>query len=434
VARARSAGRVRRRAVAAALALLVAGLAAGAGPASAETDKQLRQRQSQLRQQAAEAEEQLDAISDAAVAASAALADVQAQQPQAQAALDAATAQVQVARARDVELAGRLAAAQAAEAAAVASMASGDVAIQDTSKALSRIASQAYRTGGMSTALALAMDADSPEAFTDRYVMVDAALRVQSGAMARLREQRALHAHEQEKLEAVRAEVARLKAEAEAQVAQTQAAEAAAAERKADLDSLAVQRTQALATLETEKAAHQQEAAAAQAASDDIAAELRAREAAAAARRAASGKPRPPSGGPPAATGGVLGAPLAKLTVTSDYGYRVHPVYGTRRLHAGTDFRAACGTPVYAAEAGEVIRAGVGSGYGNIVVVDHDEVAGRSVATAYAHLSRFAVGVGTSVSRGQLIAWSGSTGVGTACHLHFEVRVSGGTVDPRGWL
>jgi len=417
------------------MVLLVGALAVGAGPAQAETDKQLRQRQSELRQQAADAEEELDALSDAAAAASAALADVQARQPQAQAELDAAAAQVQVARARDVQLAGELAAAEAAEAAAVASMADGTVAIEGTAKTLSRIASQAYRTGGMNNALALALDAESPEDFTDRYVMVDAALRAQSGAMARLREQRALQVHEQEKLEAVRAEVARLKAEAEEHLAATQAAEAQAASRKAELDSLASQQARALATLESEKGAHEQQAAQAQAASDDIAAELRAREAAAAARRASTGKASTaPSGGTPAATSGVLGAPLSKMTITSSYGYRIHPVYGTRRLHAGTDFRAACGTPVYAAEAGEVIRAGVGSGYGNIMVVDHDEVAGRSVATAYAHLSRFAVGVGTNVARGQLIAYSGSTGVGTACHLHFEVRISGSTVNPVGWL
>ena len=118
----------------------------------------------------------------------------------------------------------------------------------------------------------------------------------------------------------------------------------------------------------------------------------------------------------------------------SAYGWRIHPVYGVRRLHAGTDMRAACGTPVYAAEDGEVVRAGVGSGYGNIIIVDHGTVAGRPVATASAHLSRFAAGVGDAVERGELIAYSGSTGVGTACHLHFEVRVSGSAVDATPWL
>ena len=111
--------------------------------------------------------------------------------------------------------------------------------------------------------------------------------------------------------------------------------------------------------------------------------------------------------------------------MTSPFGYRIHPVYGVRRLHTGTDMRAACGTPVYASESGEVLRAGVSSGYGNLVVIDHGTVAGRPVSTAYAHNSRFTVGAGDSVKRGQQVAWSGSTGVGTACHVHFEVRVNG---------
>lgn len=145
----------------------------------------------------------------------------------------------------------------------------------------------------------------------------------------------------------------------------------------------------------------------------------------------------PPGGQDPPVTSkaGVLGSPLkGGYTVTSPFGYRVHPVYGVRRLHSGTDMRAACGTPVYASEAGEVVRAGPSSGYGNLIVVDHGTVAGRAVATAYAHNSRFAAGPGDTVERGQLIAYSGSTGVGTACHLHFEVRVNGAAENAVPWL
>ena len=80
------------------------------------------------------------------------------------------------------------------------------------------------------------------------------------------------------------------------------------------------------------------------------------------------------------------------------------------------------------------MRAGPGTGYGSIMVIDHGTVAGQPVATAYAHLSRFVAAVGARVQRGQLVAYSGSTGVGTACHLHFEVRVDGTAVDAMGWL
>ncbi len=141
------------------------------------------------------------------------------------------------------------------------------------------------------------------------------------------------------------------------------------------------------------------------------------------------------SGGAAAPQRGVLGNPLASMTVTSGFGYRIHPVYQVRRLHAGTDLRAACGTPVYAAADGEVVRAGPGTGYGNILVIDHGTIGGRDVATAYAHLSRFASSAGQDVKKGQLVAYSGSTGVGTACHLHFEVRVDGSPTNAMaGWL
>ncbi len=117
-------------------------------------------------------------------------------------------------------------------------------------------------------------------------------------------------------------------------------------------------------------------------------------------------------------------------SITSSFGYRTHPVLGYQRLHAGTDFGAPAGAPIVAADGGVVVTAGWLGGYGNTVVISH----GGGIATLYGHQSRLAVGVGARVRRGQVIGYVGSTGMSTGPHLHFEVRVNGGPVDPVRYL
>jgi murein DD-endopeptidase MepM/ murein hydrolase activator NlpD len=111
-------------------------------------------------------------------------------------------------------------------------------------------------------------------------------------------------------------------------------------------------------------------------------------------------------------------------SVTSSYGWR----WG--RMHEGVDIGAGYGAPIYAAAAGSVIWCGWNGGYGNLVVLDH----GGNLATAYGHQSSIAVSCGQSVSQGQVIGYVGSTGRSTGPHLHFEVRINGGAVDPLGYL
>jgi murein DD-endopeptidase MepM/ murein hydrolase activator NlpD len=109
--------------------------------------------------------------------------------------------------------------------------------------------------------------------------------------------------------------------------------------------------------------------------------------------------------------------------VTSGFGWR----WG--RMHEGIDISAGYGTPIVAAAAGVVIYAGWMGGYGNLIIIDH----GGGLATAYAHQTSFAVG-GGPVSQGQTIGYVGCTGHCFGAHLHFEVRVGGGAVDPLGYL
>ncbi len=159
---------------------------------------------------------------------------------------------------------------------------------------------------------------------------------------------------------------------------------------------------------------------------------------------AASPSPRSSSAGSPTTTStttassssasseesGQLAYPLANAVVTSRFGFRTHPIFGTRRLHAGTDFRGATGTPVLAAAGGTVVSAGPRGGYGNAVIIDH----GGALATLYAHQSRLSVVAGDQVETGQVIGAVGSTGYSTGPHLHFEVRVNGTPVDPLNYL
>ena len=124
-----------------------------------------------------------------------------------------------------------------------------------------------------------------------------------------------------------------------------------------------------------------------------------------------------------------LQAPVAFRRISSRPGLRRHPILGTVRRHAGTDYAAASGTPVMAAGNGVVLRAGWSGGYGNLVELRH----ANGITTRYGHLRGLARGVrsGTRVTQGEVIGYVGSTGLSTAPHLHYEFRVGGVPRDPR---
>ena len=116
--------------------------------------------------------------------------------------------------------------------------------------------------------------------------------------------------------------------------------------------------------------------------------------------------------------------------ITSPYGWRTHPIFGTRTFHSGIDIGADYGEPILAADSGTVIYAGWISGYGNAVMIDH----GGGLVTLYGHNTEVLVSEGQQVSQGRVIAHAGSTGNSTGPHCHFEVRLHGETVNPLNYL
>ncbi len=130
-------------------------------------------------------------------------------------------------------------------------------------------------------------------------------------------------------------------------------------------------------------------------------------------------------------TGGRFAWPVpGSHRITSQYGERIHPVYKTRKFHSGIDIGAGYGLDIVAAADGKVTLATTNGGYGKCVVINH----GSGITTLYGHCSSMLVSAGDTVTKGQVIAKVGSTGVSTGPHLHFEVRINGATTNPLNYV
>ncbi|GAQ25774.1 murein hydrolase activator EnvC family protein [Tepidanaerobacter syntrophicus] len=128
---------------------------------------------------------------------------------------------------------------------------------------------------------------------------------------------------------------------------------------------------------------------------------------------------------------GIFQWPVPSSTnITSEFGWRVHPILKTNRFHEGLDIAASTGSDVVAADDGEVIFAGSYGAYGNTIIVSH----GGGISTQYSHLSRILVAEGKKVSKGDKIGLVGSTGWSTGPHLHFGVIKNGEVVNPLDWV
>lgn len=446
----------RRARMAAATTALACTLMVVTAPVGAAPTADPRDQKTAVDRQIAALKDQLHDTSADLSNAYIALRTTQAALPTAQAKLDRANAALRKAEQHNDAMAAALAVARANEARARDELAKSSAEIEETRTRVAHVAARMYQDQGLGQ-LSVALSATSPDEFATRIAMTDTVMAVQNRSLDRLSTVRAAATAQQAHVEALRQDVARAKAAAERSLKAAASARGKAASAKAQLDALAAQQARQAAAVSAKKAAEQRKlngmqaesqrlqrvlvarakaakAAAARAAAKAAAAR-KAREAAAraAASRAKKRYVPPPAPAPaPQVAAGFLQAPSSGW-ISSEFGQRYHPILSYWRLHAGRDYAADCGTPVYAAASGSVIGAGDAGGYGNRIMIDHGVHRGVNLVTTYNHLSRFAVGYG-QVSKGTVVGYVGTTGTSTGCHLHFEVYEDGTPVDPRSWL
>jgi murein DD-endopeptidase MepM/ murein hydrolase activator NlpD len=359
----------------------------------------------------------------------------QAQLPGAQQALTVAVAAQVVADTNNQTMATALAVAEADAAKSADALGQNARDSQAAQDQLANLVRNDYQQGAVS-GLSIVLEATSPEDFTDRLLTMDTVLRVRSERLRGLGTMRAQGHADQAHLVAVRQQVAALKVQADAALVQATAARSAAAAAKTNLDLLYAAQSRYEATVAAKKATEIANLAKMQAESDSLARQLAARakaarEAAALAAAAGGAHQPAPQSVPQSNGGGFLSYPLT-APVSQEFRPRGDPL----GYHPGIDFAANCGSPVYAAAAGDVIMTtpeSLSGGYGNRLIIDHGLQRGVDLTTTYNHLTSFVVTSG-HVARGQLVAYSGTTGFSTGCHLHFETREDGTPVNPRLWL
>jgi murein DD-endopeptidase MepM/ murein hydrolase activator NlpD len=460
-----------------ALALLVLPVTApaAAGPAPrVQTPEQDRVAAAE-RQALADLAESSAQVRSAAVA----LSQVAAQLPGAQRAVAEARGGLAGARAKVAAASAELERAEAAQAAAAVQVEAADAQVAQGRQDVGLMARRTYQRGRLG-GLREVMDAGEPQDVLERATMLRRVFQHQDATLDRLTTARLALASRQAGLAAERRAVVRARARAREREDRARAITEQAEVAADRVAALLATRSSALRSAEGARAADQADYASAQAASRALAERIReaarraaaeearrraqaeaaaraaaARAAQAAARsaaasaaqrsaaqaaaadaaRRASRRSRPAPQAPAADLPSSAGRagwlwPCGGCPQTSSFGWRTHPIFGDRRLHAGIDMGAPIGTTVRAAESGTVLLAGSAGGYGTLVVVGH----GGGLSTAYAHMSSISVSAGQSVGRGEKVGEVGNEGNSTGPHLHFEVRSDGEPVDPSAYV
>lgn len=436
------------------LVALTAALVAAQGlvvlvPASAEDkDDKIKQKQAvdqkidSLRGELADVDEDLSTTYLA-------LARTELEIPEAVKELEGARAELASARREDEETGKRLTSAQSEEKSLQEKAEATAESADRSDEQLTRVSLDAYKGTGTPSPVSVFTAGSDPQETVDRSMNYRLALQSQDTELAQLRTEESLSRSASDRLSAVKAEIADLKQKSEAAVARTAKAEKSAADGKAALDRLyAAQKSQKKA-LESKRAAYRDQQADLEEQSDGLDKEIDAliaqekAEAAAQRKREAAqrAKAKSSSSGSSSSSSGSSGSVAASGfqrpvggRMISVFGWRMHPVYHYRKFHAGDDFPVNCGTPVKAAQSGRVLATTSNSQSGNKLIMSHGVKGGKVITTSYHHLQSFAVSSGAHVSRGQTIAYVGTTGASTGCHLHFEVHEDGVPVDPAGYV
>jgi murein DD-endopeptidase MepM/ murein hydrolase activator NlpD len=259
---------------------------------------------------------------------------------------------------------------------------------------------RAIAENGTVSYLEVLLSATSFADFVNRYDLLQQIIRSDAAILEQVREEKALIEEKKKELEDKRSELTRLTRAAEGQ--------------KRTIEARASSREMLLSQLQSDKDAYEK-------ALDDLEATSKQLEKIIRELQAKNKQEAPSSGSYIWPVSG---------RITSPFGMRYHPVLKTYRLHTGIDIAASSGTPVKASNGGTVLTSGWMGAYGYAIIIDH----GGGISTLYAHHSANLVRSGDAVSRGDVIARVGSTGLSTGPHLHFEVRVNGVPENPMKWL
>ncbi len=338
--------------------------------------------------------------------------------------LAAAQGKVDAAARRDAEMQAKLQAAEHDLAVARAKLKAAKAQMVEQRRQIGELAASNYANGDPALmGLSVILNSQDVGELTSQMNTVDSLMDRQSGTLERLTAARVRLAEREVKVEQMTASVAVQRKAAAVNLVRTRALEQAAAKVRAQVASAVADNRAARAAASRARAADAVKLRQLKAQEDKIKQLI--------LKRARAQKKS--GGGYSGSSGGFLSRPVPGV-VTSPYGWRVHPIYGYYGLHDGTDFRAACGTPMRAVASGTVIARQWSDVYGNRLYLDLGRVNGRNMTAVYNHATSYSVGVGARVSRGQVLGSSGTTGWSTACHLHFTVLVNGNPVDPMKYM
>ncbi|AEI12807.1 M23 family metallopeptidase [Cellulomonas gilvus] len=429
--------RVSRRTATLTVAALLAGLAFAATPAMGDAIDDRREaaerEQAKNERERADAEEAMEGLEGELGAVSDRLLEIQAQLPAARLALEEANATFAKAKRELALVTGRLEDAQEQAADLETTMEADSDEATRMREAIGQMAREAYRGGGDVSSVSMILDADSSEDFIERADLVSMALRTRAQVLDDLQATESGNRNSAERLTAVQGRIGELREQAQGKVDEAKAAKEAAARAKTKLEGLQAEQQAKQQQLVAKKGEITEQLAKINREADRIEDDLN--DAIRDQRERDKDRPDDPAD-PPSSSGTLFVNPTQTkpIYVTSEYGMRFHPVLRYWRLHAGIDLRDYCGNDVYAARSGTVLWTQYRYGWGNQVMIAHNDVNGRTLATSYNHLSSFVVAPGTKVKAGQLIARAGNTGISGACHLHFEVYFNGATTNPRPYL
>jgi murein DD-endopeptidase MepM/ murein hydrolase activator NlpD len=441
----RSAGqRARAWILRAGVALLCLGLVLGAG-ASNSAAEDLKDRADEIRRALVQSKKDISSAQDAVSEATENLRKSEASLARAQRKLAVVEDQLAEARERDAATARRLASAQEALTKAEQAVVAGQAEVAAQYELIGEAVREAYQQRTPLMGLSVVFDAESTADLSQRLQWSTTIFDSSSAELDRLRAMQASLQAAQETRKRVAEQVEAEKRATAAELVKTRTLEAATARAKAAVSAQVASNAEERKAAQEELADEQEEYREYQAEDRRVQAEIRQRIAAAkkaeakrraaeAAKKAAARKAGRKYVAPRRAESSRGFVSPVNANPGSPFGMRFHPIHRRWILHRGQDFGAPCGANIYAVANGRVASARWQGGFGRYTVIDHGRINGSYVSTGYAHQARFLVRAGQRVRQGQLIGYIGTTGVSTGCHLHFQVYVNGGVVNPMRWL